>query len=329
VVKIKDGVFLVTGGYGLVASHIADQLLNGGARDVRLLDNAAVGSAETVRHLDGNPRIRLLQGDILRPEDLMAALDGVEGVFHTAMFITLPLSKRPALGMDVNVKGVVNLLEACRWRGVKKIIYSSSISAYGNQTDERVTETAPYVIAGMHPASALYGLSKLMGEQLCAFYAGQGGPDWVSLRLSTVYGERQHARGLNVLPLVDAHDRVRRGLAPIVSGDGTDARDYVYVGDVARAQLMAMDSSVTGEIFTIASSQPSSYDDVVRKVMDACGVDFPIEHDIKTERIKSATVSGQRFDISKAEKLLNWRPEIDLKEGVRRFVAWRDSTLNA
>lgn len=319
--------FLITGGYGLVASHIADHLLASDAGEVRLLDNAAVGSAATVAHLADDPRVTMIRGDILRIEDLMAAAEGVAGVFHSAMFITIPLAANLPLGMDVNVKGTVNLLEACRWRGVRKLVYSSSISAYGNQSAGTITEDSAYVAAGMHPASALYGLSKLMGEQLCAFYAAKYGLDWMSLRLSTVYGERQHARGINVLPLVASHDRIRRGLPPTIPGDGTEARDYVYVGDVARAEVLAMEKDVSGEVLTVASGRPSSFKEVVGFVSRACGSDLPPEYDTSEGRLKSAALSEHRFDVSKAERLIGWKPETSLEEGIRRFVAWRDTTL--
>lgn len=325
--NIEGECFLITGGYGLVASHVADQLLLSGAAEVRLLDNAAVGSAATIAHLADEPRVKMIRGDILRIEDLMAATDGVAGVFHAAMFITIPLAANLPLGMDVNVKGTVNLLEACRWRGVRKLVYSSSISAYGNQSSGTITEDSAYVVAGMHPASALYGLSKLMGEQLCAFHAAKYGLEWMSLRLSTVYGERQHARGINVLPLVASHDRIRRGLPPTIPGDGTEARDYIYVGDVARAEVLAMAKEVNGEVLTIASGRPSSFKHVVDLVSRACGSDLAPEYDMNEGRLKSAALSEHRFDISKAELLLGWRPETSLEEGIRRFVAWRDQTL--
>ena len=323
--KIADGRFLITGGYGLVASHIADHLLAAGAAEVRLLDNGAVGSAATVAHLEGDSRVTMLQGDILRTEDLMGAAKDVTGVFHTAMFITIPLSNRLPLGMDVNVKGMVNLLEACKWQGVEKLVYSSSISAYGNQSDPVIHEDSAYVVKGMHPASALYGLSKLMGEQLCAFYAADCGLKWNSLRLSTVYGVRQHARGINVLPLIDSHERIRQGKVPVVPGDGSEMHDYVYVGDVARAELMAMEKNVSGEVFTISSGRQSSFAQMVDLVVNACGSDLKPVHDLDDKRMKSAALSRHNFDISKAKRLLGWEPEVDLVEGIKRFVQWRDT----
>ena len=187
-------------------------------------------------------------------------LDGITGVFHTAYFITLPLSKDLWAGMDVNVRGLMNVLEASRWRGVKKIVYSSSIATFGNAGDGVIAEESPFVGHGVQPASALYGIGKLMAEQLCAFYKERHKLDYVAVRIATVYGERQHARGVNVVPVIDAYEQVRRGVAPVMKLDPAEVHDYIYAGDVARAQIMAMQSEVSGETFTIASGVPTRFD---------------------------------------------------------------------
>jgi UDP-glucose 4-epimerase len=271
--QIENGRFLITGGFGLIASHIADHLLGSGAAEVVLLDNAAIGTDAGIAHLVGNPRVRVVRGDVLRLEEMMAALTGIDGVFHTAAFITMPLSQRLWTGIDVNVRGLMTVLEACRWQKVKRLIYSSSIAAFGNATSGTVTEQTPYVGAGVQPASALYGIGKLMGEQLCAFYHEQHGLETMALRYSTVYGERQHARGVNVLPMVEAYDRIAQGLPPIIPGDGTEVHDYVYAGDVARANLLAMQAAAAHETLIIASGVPTSFNELVATVLLVCGSD--------------------------------------------------------
>ena len=197
--ELKGGRFLIAGGFGLIGSHVADQLLAAGADMVTLFDNAAVGTAETVAHLRSELRVKLLRGDILRLNEVFDALDGVDGVFHPAYFITIPLSQNLWTGMDVNVRGLMNVLEACRWRGVKKFVYSSSIAVYGGRVEGVVREEDPFAHNNVPPASALYGAGKVMAEHLCAFYKERYGLDYVALRISTVYGERQHGRGLNVV----------------------------------------------------------------------------------------------------------------------------------
>jgi UDP-glucose 4-epimerase len=319
-VEIAGQSFLIAGGYSLVGSHVADRLLEKGAAEVRLMDNGAVGSSDMVAHLRGNPRVRMIQGDVLRMEDLMAAAQGVAGLFHTAMFITIPLAARPVLGMDVNVRGVINMLEACRWQKVRKVVYSSSIATYGNQTEGPVRETASFNGVGLQPAMALYATAKLMGEALCALYAQNHGLEWVALRMSTVYGDRQHARGVNVVPIVEAYRSARRGEPPRIPGDGTEMHDYVYVGDVARAQVAAMEADVSGEAINVASGRPTSYNQAVQEVLDILGSDLKPAHVDDAGRVKSAHATAKSFDIGKAERLLGWRPEIGLGEGIRRLV---------
>jgi len=319
--------FLITGGFSLIGSHIADQLLAANAEQVVLLDNGALGHATTVSHLVDNPRVRMVRGDILRIEDVVDVMDGMSGVFHTAAFITLPLSQQPVLGLDVNVRGLINVLECCRWAGVGKIVYSSSISAFGSAGGV-INETTPFAGAGVQPASALYGLSKLMGEQLCALYRQRHGIDWMAVRCATVYGERQHARGLNVVPIVKAHDRIRRGKQPVVQGGPLEVHDYVYVGDVARGHVMAMDRDVSGEVVTLATGQLTTLDALIRVVLKVCGSDLDPVFD-QGERLKTAGTDIERFDVEKAERVLGWTTEVALEDGIRQLIAWRESVIDA
>src|SRR5215831_20552492 len=141
--KIAGGKFVVTGGASLIGSHVAEQLLGQGAREVVLLDNYALGSPDTVKSLLGDPRVKLVRGDILRINELYDAFDGCDGVFAIAGFLTLPLSQNPSLGLAVNVEGQVNVFEACRYRDVKKVVFSSSVAAYGEPGPEEVDESAP------------------------------------------------------------------------------------------------------------------------------------------------------------------------------------------
>jgi UDP-glucose 4-epimerase len=320
--ELKDGRFLIAGGFGLIGSHIAEQLLAADAAQVILFDNVAVGSAAAVEHLRGNGRVKLLRGDILRLNEVYDALDGVSGVFHTAYFITLPLAQNLFAGMDVNIRGLMNMLEACRCRGVKKIVYSSSIAAYGSNREGVIKEDDPFNHNGVPPASALYGAGKVMAEHLCAFYKERYALHYVAVRISTVYGERQHARGLNVLPIVQAYDDIRNGRAPMLAVDPSEVHDYIYAGDVARAQLTAMSADVTGEVFTVASGEPVSFEELIRTVLSVCGSPLePIFRDHEG-RLKSAAATKSSFSIAKANEILGWAPRVTLKDGIARLVAW-------
>ena len=241
---VAKGIYLITGGASLIGSHIADQLLADGAKEVRLLDNYSLGTPSTIAHLNDEPRIKRIKGDVMRMPDLLEAMQDVDGVFALAGYLTLPMAQDPLTGVSVNTLGMVNTLEACRFSGVRRVIFSSSVAVYGTPAQHPITEDAAYVSAGLQAPSLLYGASKLMGEALCARYARSFGLEFNSLRFASVYGERQHARAVNAVFVARVCDQVRRGAAPVIEGDGSEVHDYVYVTDVARACVLAMHSAV-------------------------------------------------------------------------------------
>ena len=269
---------------------------------------------------------KLVNADILRLDAVMEALEGIDGVFHTAFFITVPLARNLWTGMDVNVRGLMNVLEACRWQKVPRIVYSSSIAAYGHPSGPVVDESAGFQPAGMKPAAALYGAAKVMGEQLCAFYRERHGLDFAALRYATVYGERQHRRGMHVVAIMAAYEAARRGEAPVIEGDGTDEHDYVYAGDVARANLLAMqsDRSRRGLHHRDRPLDPGG-----RGAAAWCSTPAARRTAPRFTRVAAdnpnAYQSVPRFDISKAERELGWKPLTSLDAGIRRLVAWCDA----
>jgi len=321
--QFEGKAFLITGGYGLLGSHITDRLLQAGASRVVLFDNGSVGSRAAVAHLADDPRVEMRQGDILRINELFDALDGVHGVFHTAFFITRPLSANVWAGMDVNVRGMMNVLQACAWRGVSKLVYSSSISVYGNTSEGEIAEDTPFQGHGVPPAAALYGSGKVLSEHLCAFFKERHGLDYVALRVSSVYGERQHGRGINVQPILDVYECVRDGQPIVVRADPEEVHDYIYAGDVARAQLMAMQNDASGISLNIAAGRSTNYAELIQAVLLACGTDGPAVFQDDPARLRSARVTNNRFSIERAREAIGWEPEVSLQEGVRRLIEWR------
>lgn len=322
--KFENKTLLITGGFGLLGSHIADHLLQEGAKKIILFDNGSIGGSTTIAHLLGDPRVHALRGDILRINELYDALEDVDGVFHTAYFITRPLADNVWAGMDVNVRGLMNVLQACQWRRVPKLVYSSSISVYGNTTEGVIKEDMPFHGHGVPPAAALYGSSKVLSEHLCAFYKERHGVDYVALRVSSVYGERQHGRGINVQPILDAYERIRGGLPLVVRADDQEVHDYIYAGDVARAQLLAMNSEISGQSFNIAAGHSTSYAELIEAVKDACQSDVPVEFLDDPARLRSARVTQNSFCIEKARTELGWKPEVSLQMGIKKLIDWRD-----
>lgn len=323
--KIKDGKFLITGGVSLIGSHITEQLLAEGAREIVLFDNYSLGSPDTIKELLAEPRVTLVRGDILRINELHDALEGVDGVFAAAAFLTLPLSQNPMLGVGVNVQGHLNVCEACRYQGVKKVIFSSSVATYGEPEPELVREELPFRWQGLQPAGVIYGASKIMGENLGRLYDSRYGLKSVSLRYSTVYGERQHYRGINALYIVDTYDKLMAGERPVIPDDGSEVHDYVHVADVARANLMAMESDVSSESFNVASGTATSLNRLAEIIAEIVGSDLKPEYKNIEGAVRVTTTDTLDMSVSKIEEMIGWKPQVGIEEGIKRVIEWRRS----
>ena len=327
--KIEGGRFVVTGGASLVGSHTADALLAEGARKVVLLDNFSLGTPQAVEHLADDGRVELVRGDILRTSDLFDAFEDADGVFSIAGFLTLPLTQNPPLGLAVNVEGQVNVFEACRYRGVKKVVFASSIAAYGEPGAGVIDEESPANLASFQPGAKLYSCTKLIGEALCQLYHAKHGVRALALRYATVYGERQHYRGVNALYIVENYDRIVRGERPQIPGDGSEVHDYIHVADVARANVMAMASEVSGETLNVVTGVATTLRQLVELLLEITGSSLEPETRSGGTAVKSTSGTQLDFSRAKIERLLGWRPEIDVEEGLRRLIEWRRGELGS
>ena len=328
--KLKDARILLAGAASLVGSHTADKLLAAGAGEVVLLDNFAFGTPEAIAHLKGDPRVRIVKGDLMRLPDLLAATQGMDGVLHLAAYMTLGFAQSPWEAIDVNLRGAQNMLEACRVNKVKKVIFASSnaVYGYGPGIKGALVEDGPFHSAGAPAAAILYGASKIMGEQLCRQYFQKHGLDYVVLRYSTVYGERQHYRAANALYIMETYDRVRRGERPVLPGDGSDTKHFVNVADVARANLAAFASAATDVAVNVSGPEAITTGELVRLVLDYCG--SKLQPEIKPDPPGTVRLtSGGAFHIphDKAGELIGWKPEVGMKEGIARLLAWREADL--
>jgi len=314
---------VITGGASLIGSHIADQLLDAGVGQVVLIDNFSFGAPATIRHLDNHPSVELVKGDICELEDLQRLFSQADGVFALAGFLTLPMSKNPALGLSVNVLGMVNTLEACVHANVKRVVFSSSVSTYGNSSGGVITEETPYMAYGLPAASQIYGSSKLIGEALCAHYAGQFGLAYNVLRFSSVYGERQHARAVNAVFIANVIRQVLNGEAPSISGDGSEVHDYLYVTDAARAAVLAMCSDSHNNVLNICTAQDTSLTEVANIALEEAGrADLAPQYQKDTRSVRSSAVSSLNFSHDKATQLIGWEPTISLRQGIKRYMGW-------
>lgn len=320
---ISGGKFVVVGGASQIGSHIGQHLLAAGAREVVLLDNLSLGSAEPLQPLLEDPRCTFVRGDVMRLNDLYDPLAQADGVFAVAGIMPKTMADDPWAGIDVNIRGVQNTLEACRYRGVKKIVLSSATGVYGATLDDPTTEDSPMRWQVMAPQTVLYVASKVIGETLAQMQRQRHGLDYVALRYSAVYGPRQHGRAMLGGHLAESCLRVRRGEPPIVDGDGRQVQDYIYVGDVARANLMAMESAVTGEAINICTGKDTSQARIVELVLQASGSSLEPAY-----RPSAAAPPWYALKVGlsreRAKLLLGWEPEVSIEQGIANVLRWVD-----
>jgi UDP-glucose 4-epimerase len=330
--KIAQGKFVITGGASLIGSHTADALLARGAREVVLLDNYSLGSPDVLGDLANDARVKVIRGDILQTRDLFDAFADTDGVFAIAGFLTLPMAQNAVLGLSVNVTGHANVMEVCRYRGVRRVVFASSTAVYGEPLPEPMAEDTAFNWAKFQPAAAMYSASKIIGENLCRHYHNLHGIESMSLRYGTVYGERQHYRGVNALYIMENYDRIRRGERPLIPGDGKEVHDYIHVSDVARANVMAMESDIAGESLNVVSGVATTLNEVISTLLRVMGSHLEPEFCTGKDLTRVSVGTHLAFDRQKIRRLLGWEPLVGLEEGIHRLASWcerHDTTAEA
>jgi UDP-glucose 4-epimerase len=298
---------LVTGGAGFIGSHLVDALLGAG-HEVRVLDDFSTGRRENLRHRAG--AIELFEGTILDPEALRRAMEGVEGVFHEAAIPSVPRSVRnPAISNAVNVTGTLNILIAARDAGVRRLVYAASSSAYGAAAERALRESMP-----ARPLSP-YAVTKLAGEHYCQVFAQIYGLETVCLRYFNVFGPRQDPNAEYAAVIPKFLTALLDGRPLTVYGDGTQSRDFTYVGNVVAANLRAMTAAgVSGEVFNVGCGQQSSLNELARQLGQIAGAQPQVTY----LPARGGDILHSLADISKARALLGYEPAVWLGVGLRR-----------
>jgi UDP-glucose 4-epimerase len=305
---------LVTGGGGAIGSNLVDQLVEAGAEEIVVLDNFVRGRRDNLAWALEQGPVQLVEGDICDRDLVRDLTRGKDLVFHLAALRITQCAEEPRLANDVLVNGTFNVVEAAAAEKVRKVIASSSASVYGLATEFPTTEDH-------HPYAndTLYGAAKVYNEGLLRSYHAMTGLDYLALRYFNVYGERIDIHGLYTEVLVRWMERIAAGLPPIILGDGTQTMDFVFIADIARANVLAAQSSLTDEVFNIACGVETSLNDLASGLLKAMDSDLPIEYG--PERAVNK-VPRRLADLERARTRLGWEPAIQLDEGLRRLVAW-------
>jgi UDP-glucose 4-epimerase len=305
---------LITGGLGLVGSHIADRLVEHGADEVIVLDNLSRGRRENLAWAEANGNVRVVEGDI-RDRELVACLAaGADVVFHQAALRITRCAEDPRLALDVLLSGTFNVLDAAVRAGVRKIVAASSASVYGMaQRFPTPEDHNPY------SDDTVYGAAKAFNEGLLRSFRSMYGLDYVALRYFNVYGPRMDIHGVYTEVLVRWMERIAADQPPLILGDGHQTLDLVHVADVARANVLAAATDVTGEVFNVAGGRETSLAELAGALLRAMGSDLP------TEQAPARAVNPvmrRLADTTRARERLGFEAEVGLDEGLRSLVDW-------
>jgi len=318
--SIQGSTVLVTGGAGLIGSHIVDQLIDEGAGEIRVLDNLVRGRHANLASAGARADLRFIEGDV-RDEDAVArAVAGCDYVFHQAAIRITLCAERPRECMDVLVTGAFNVFTAAVEHNVKKVVYASSASVYGGAdvfpTDER-----------HHPYNnrTLYGAAKMMNEGIARSFNEMYRLPSVGLRYFNVYGPRMDVTGAYTEVFIRWLDCIDQGRPPQIHGDGTATMDFVFVEDIARANILAMKSPRTDDVYNIASGTETSLGELW-EAMQRIGGAHHLSPEFHPPR-KVNPVPRRLADTRRGKDELGFVSRVGLEDGLRKLDAWRREAL--
>jgi UDP-glucose 4-epimerase len=312
--SVKNSRVLITGGAGLVGSHIADQVARLNPSEIIILDNFVRGSRRNLSWALENAPVKIIEGDIRDHELVNRVMDGIDIVFEQAALRITQCAAEPRLAIEVMANGAFNVVDAAAKAGVKRIVSASSASIYG------LAERFP--TAESHPPyhnRTLYGALKIFYEGLLRSFHDMHGLNYVALRYFNVYGPRMDIHGVYTEVLIRWMDRIRQGLPPVIFGDGSQTMDFVYIEDIARANILAAQSDITDEVFNVASGVEVSLNELADTLLKA--MDSRLQVEYGPER-KVNPVNRRLADVDKARRMLGFETSVKLEDGLRRLVDW-------
>jgi len=309
--EIKLALFLVTGGAGFIGSNISEELVKRGEK-VRILDNFSTGKRENIANFE--EAIEVIEGDLRDLETVDRAVAGVDFVIHEGALPSVERSiKYPLMTNAVNILGTLNVLSAGLRFGVKRVVYASSSSVYGD------TRSLPKK-EGMKPnPQSPYGVSKLVGEEYCRIYSSVYGLETVCLRYFNVFGPRQDPGSQYAAVIPKFISLMLKGKHPPVYGDGEQSRDFTFVDNVVEASLQACKvKEAGGGVFNIACGERVTINDLVRRINGILGTRIEPTY----ESSKKGDIRHSQADISRARKVLRYSPRVGFESGLERTVHW-------
>lgn len=307
---------VLVGGAGLIGSHTVDHLVKQDVQEVLIYDNFARGRMENLAGALKDPRVKIFDigGDILQSDILAKAFEGADGVFHFAALWLLQCHEYPRSAFDVNVRGTFNVLEACVAQNVKRLVYSSSASVYGDAVTEPMDEDHPF-----HNKN-FYGATKIAGEAMATAFHHRYGLPLVGLRYMNVYGPRQDYEGAYVAVIMKMLDAIDRGEGPTIFGDGSEAFDFVAATDCGKANVCAMQADAVARYYNVGTGKRTSLKEIAQMLLDLTGSNQPIRYQ---ERSQATLVRNRIGSPKRAADEIKFVAGVPLTEGLEQLITWR------
>ena len=318
---LRNARALITGGAGLIGSHIADRLVKEAVAEVVVLDNFVRGRRQNLDAACAAGRVTIVEGDIRDRALVQKVMEGIDVVFHQAAIRITQCAEEPALAIDVLVNGTFNVVDAARMAKVKKVVAASTASVYG-LADQFPTDEQH------HPYNnrTLYGSAKAFNEGLLRAYHDQYGLDYVALRYFNVYGPRMDIHGAYTEVFIRWMERIAANQPLTIFGDGTQTMDFVYVDDVARANILAAAAPVTDRVYNVGSGTEISLNEMASTLLRTMGSSLPIEY----APARSVNPVPRRLaDTTRAQREIGFLAQVPFEGGLRDLVKWWRLTASA
>lgn len=319
--EIKNSRILVIGGAGFIGAFVVRELLKHDVKEVIIYDNFTRGKHENIKDCVQDPRCNIYPfgGDIRELDILDKAFEGIDYVFHLAAMWLLHCKDFPRTAFDVNIGGTFNVLEACVKHNVKKLVYSSSASVYGDAVEVPMTESHPF------NNKNFYGATKISGEAMCTAFNDRYGLNVVGLRYMNVYGpgQDQHAVYSGVVPImlnkIDANEQ------PVINGDGSQAYDFIYVEDVARCNVQALLSDVNYGFYNVGTEIQTTIKQLCDTILKLKESNLEVIYKPYSADDARALVKNRIGSRKLAEEELGFKYKYSLEDGLLKLIQWRDT----
>jgi UDP-glucose 4-epimerase len=314
---IRGKNILVIGGAGFIGSHVVDELLKEDVKSIIVYDNFCRGTMENLEIALKDSRVRVFEigGDIMQTDILNKAVKESDAIIHLAALWLLQCHEYPRSAFDVNIRGTFNVLESCRDNNIQRLVYSSSASVYGDAVEIPMTEEHPF------NNRTFYGATKIAGEAMCRAFNERYGLPYAGLRYMNVYGARQDYKGTYIAVIMKILDKIDKGEQPVVYGDGTQSYDFIYVSDVAKANVCALKCEANDKFYNIGSGEKTSIKELCKKILNITGTKLKIKY----EPAGLTFVTNRIGSTEAAFNDLGFKFGIELEEGLEKLIEWRNN----